>query len=173
MQPPEAWADKLVARRYFELIYPSYSKYFTRMVILYSCNDTAPKGVGASSSNRVFPNTGTSNSPMIPHYDIYREELRKAYPYLGHALWQPGPGHCPPVEVGDVGFVRTGRFHRLFNVLLPGDHPSHTLGVPENYEQLQLHYTTHIVPNEDQKITVFQSQGIIRFSGGIDIVAAG
>ena len=29
------------------------------------------------------------------------------------------------VEIGDVGFVRQGYFHRLFNILLPEDHPSH------------------------------------------------
>lgn len=70
-----------------------------------------------------------------PHYDTFREELAKAYPAFGHALREPDPGEYPSVEVGDVGFVREGQFHRLFNVLLPEDHVSHErFGVPEGHE---------------------------------------
>ncbi|KAH9163724.1 hypothetical protein EDB89DRAFT_1859852 [Lactarius sanguifluus] len=72
------------------------------------------------------------------HYDTFREELAKAYPAFGHALWEPNPGEYPPVEVGDVGFVRQGKFHRLFNALYSEDHPSNQrFGVPEDHEQLQ------------------------------------
>ena len=53
-------------------------------------------------------------------YDIFREKLVLKYPAYGHALWQPNPGeHNPAVEIGDVGFIRDGHFHRLFNVLPP------------------------------------------------------
>ncbi|KAF8258119.1 hypothetical protein EI94DRAFT_1755655 [Lactarius quietus] len=53
-----------------------------------------------------------------------------------------------PVEVGDVGFIREGRFHRLFNVLLPADDPSHrNYGVPEYHEQLTLRMEEHIIPS--------------------------
>jgi hypothetical protein len=75
------------------------------------------------------------------HYDTYREELGKAYPIFGQALWDPDPGDYPPVEVGDVGFTRRGKFHRLFNTLLREDHPSHQslgYGLPEYYEQLKI-----------------------------------
>jgi len=48
-------------------------------------------------------------------YDIFREKLVLRYPAYGHALWQPSPA----VEIGDVGFIREGHFHRLFNVLPP------------------------------------------------------
>jgi hypothetical protein len=72
-------------------------------------------------------------------YDIFREELAMKYPAYGHALWDPGPGGSyDSVEIGDVGFIREGYFHRLFNVLLPGNHPSHQDGVPQHYEQLVL-----------------------------------
>ncbi|KAI0284834.1 hypothetical protein BC826DRAFT_973174 [Russula brevipes] len=84
----------------------------------------------------------------MAHYDIFRQELAIQYPGYGHALWEPSPGVLyPPVEIGDVGFIREGQFHRLFNALLPADHPSHqNFGVPEYYEPLQLNMQQHIVP---------------------------
>jgi hypothetical protein len=74
-------------------------------------------------------------------YDIFREELVIKYPIYGHALWEPSPlagERYTAVQVGDVGFIRGGRFHRLFNVLLPADHESHGGGVPQNHEPLTL-----------------------------------
>ncbi|KAN0124794.1 hypothetical protein V8E52_001346, partial [Russula decolorans] len=57
----------------------------------------------------------------------------------GHALWEPDPGgRYTFVEIGDVGFIRQGYFHRLFNILLPEDHPSHHDGVPQHHEPLVL-----------------------------------
>jgi hypothetical protein len=82
----------------------------------------------------------------MAHYDIFRHHLVIKYPAYGHALWEPSPGDSSPaVEVGDVGFIREGRFYRLFNVLLPADDPSHeNFGVPEYHQQLMLHMKTHI-----------------------------
>lgn len=106
-----------------------------------------------------------------PHYDTFREELAKAYPAFGHALWEPNPGEYPPVEVGDVGFIREGQFHRLFNVLLPEDHESHErFGVPEGHEQLRPIVTNHInrgvlTPN------TFYSSGVTILSGGFGVLA--
>jgi hypothetical protein len=60
--------------------------------------------------------------------DIFREQLAIKYPLYGHALWEPSPRHPDkPLQVGDVGFIRKGKFHRLFllNVLLPANDPSH------------------------------------------------
>ncbi|KAI0293408.1 hypothetical protein BC826DRAFT_381343 [Russula brevipes] len=72
-------------------------------------------------------------------YDIFREEIATKYPAYGHALWKPSPGGLyHAVEVGDVGFIREGYFHRLFNILLPEGHPSHRDGVPQNHEPLEL-----------------------------------
>lgn len=78
--------------------------------------------------------------------DVFRDELAITYPGLGYAMWAPQPATDePPVEIGDVGFVWDGNFIRLFNALLPGDHPSHArFGVPENYEPLQLREQDHI-----------------------------
>jgi hypothetical protein len=70
-------------------------------------------------------------------YDIFRERLAIRYPSYGHALWEPCPRNpYRPVQIGDVGFVRRGKFYRLFNTLLSADDPSHVLGVPEYHEPL-------------------------------------
>ncbi|KAI9440174.1 hypothetical protein BJY52DRAFT_1129192 [Lactarius psammicola] len=110
---------------------------------------------------------------MAYHYDTYREELGKAYPGFGYALWEPDPGEQnTPVGVGDVGFIREGRFHRLFNALLPADHPSHeTFGVPTGHEPLRLSMPNHInrgalAPN------AFYSYGVTMVSGGFGVLAA-
>lgn len=72
-------------------------------------------------------------------YEIFREELAIKYPVYGHALWEPSPGgRYAAVQVGDVGFIREGYFHRLFNILLPADHESHRGGVPPYHEPLML-----------------------------------
>ncbi|KAI0029230.1 hypothetical protein K488DRAFT_33806, partial [Vararia minispora EC-137] len=69
---------------------------------------------------------------------IYREQL--AALHHGHALWEPDPaGLYDHVTVGDVGYVRQGHFHRLFNILLPAGDPSHdVLGVPEDFETMRV-----------------------------------
>ena len=70
-------------------------------------------------------------------YDIFRDQLAIKYPSYGHALWEPSPRLSDrPVQVGDVGFIRRGKFHRLFNALLPADDPSQERGVPEYHEPL-------------------------------------
>jgi len=108
------------------------------------------------------------------HYDIFRQGLAIKYPAYGHALWEPTPGPLfPPVEIGDVGFIRGGEFHRLFNALLPADHPSHRrFGVPEDHEPLQLNLLEHIdvgtlCPNN------FRSAGVMPLSSGVGVFASG
>ena len=75
-------------------------------------------------------------------YDIYREQLSINYPTYGHALWQPSPSNPNnPVGIGDVGFIRNGKFHRLFNALISAEDQSN---VPEHYEQLVPKFSDHI-----------------------------
>ncbi|KAH9045505.1 hypothetical protein EDB85DRAFT_1906975 [Lactarius pseudohatsudake] len=104
----------------------------------------------------------------------FRDQLAIAYPAFGHALWEPDPGkQAPPVEVGDVGFIRDGKFHRLFNALLPANHPSHeSRGVPEDHEQLQPRLRDHIdrgILNPNN----FYSHGITVVSGGLEALVPG
>ena len=81
----------------------------------------------------------------MAHYDVFRGRLATKYPAYGRALWEPSPPMLScPVEIGDVGFIREGRFHRLFNALLATDHPSHKFGVPEYHEPLIPKLTDHI-----------------------------
>jgi len=83
---------------------------------------------------------------MMAHYDVFRHHLALSYPAYGHALWEPDPGNLyPAVEIGDVGYIRQGKFRRFFNVLLPENHPSHrNFGVPEYHEPLTLSIEDHI-----------------------------
>jgi hypothetical protein len=75
-------------------------------------------------------------------YDIFREQLGIRYPTYGHALWNPSPWKSErPVKVGDVGFIRRGKFHCLFNTLCPKGEQA---DVPEGYEQLVPRSSDHI-----------------------------
>jgi hypothetical protein len=88
----------------------------------------------------------TSPSLIAMNYNIFRDELGSKYPAYGHALWEPDPGGLYDyVEVGDVGFIRKGRFHRLFNALLPEGHPKQSSRVPEYHTPLEPNMDTHIV----------------------------
>ena len=72
----------------------------------------------------------------------FRDKLAIKYPAYGHALWDP-LRHT--IEVGDVGYVLHGKFLRLFNALLPANHPSHEKsGVPESHEPLKPSIADHI-----------------------------
>jgi hypothetical protein len=101
-------------------------------------------------------------------YDIFREELGISYPAFGHALWDPSPGDLyPPVEVGDVGFIREGKFNRLFNILLPANHHTHqNFGVPEHHQSLELQIRHidrgRLDPND------FRSGEVTVVSGGVE-----
>ena len=72
---------------------------------------------------------------MTYYYDTYRDQLASLD--LGHALWDPDPaGLYDKVRVGDVGFVRKGRFLCMFNAFLPADHSTQVYGVPEGFVPL-------------------------------------
>ena len=78
-------------------------------------------------------------------YDIFREQLAIKYPSYGHALWGPTPrSPYRPVQVGDVGFILRGKFHRLFSALLPADDPSHEFGAPEYHQPLTPSLLNHL-----------------------------
>ena len=106
-------------------------------------------------------------------YHIFRDTLAIKYPDCGHALWKPSPGELyDAVEVGDVGFIRDGCFRRLFNVFLPGDHPSHQrFGVPENHQQLRLK-GPNLVYKGSEGTSDFVSRHV-SLSRGRDMYAAG
>jgi hypothetical protein len=105
--------------------------------------------------------------------DTFRKELATKYSRYGHALWEPDPGALyDTVEVGDVGYIRDGKFHRLFNVFLPEDHPSHrNNGVPEYHEELQLNMEDHIDKGRDT-CRIFCSRHVTQVSRGLQYDAS-
>ena len=105
---------------------------------------SAETEVLSASHDEHIPDYDTFHG-QIPDYDIFYKQLAIKYPSYGHALWAPSPTNPDrPVQVGDVGFIRRGKFYRLFNSLLPADDPSHELGVPENYKPLVPKLIDHI-----------------------------
>ncbi|KAI9430012.1 hypothetical protein BJY52DRAFT_94949 [Lactarius psammicola] len=109
----------------------------------------------------------------MAHYDTFRDQLAIAHPAFGYALWEPDPGEqSSPVEVGDVGYIRQGKFYRIFNALLPANHPSHeSLGVPEDHEQLRPRMQDHINRGTLSPNT-FYSYGVTVVSGGLEVHSA-
>ena len=64
----------------------------------------------------------TSRPP--PAWEIYAEELGGLG--LGYPMWYPELGTPGgEVKLGDIGYLRDGEFHLLFNCTLPEDDPSH------------------------------------------------
>ncbi|KAH8998268.1 hypothetical protein EDB86DRAFT_2850011, partial [Lactarius hatsudake] len=110
----------------------------------------------------------------MAHYNTFREQLAIAHSAFGHALWEPDPGQYPTVQVGDVGFTRDGKFHRLFNVLLPADDPSHeSRGTPDDHEPLQLGRLQDHIDRGILSPNTFYSYGVNIVSGGLEVLAAG
>jgi hypothetical protein len=93
-------------------------------------------------------------------YDIFRDQLALKYPAYGHALWEPNPwGLYSAVQVGDVGFIGEGKFHRLFNALLPEDHPSHeNFGVPEHHKPLKPRIQRHNIFTQVNSVPITFAQ---------------
>ena len=75
--------------------------------------------------------------PHLPPFNVYRDQLTALSP--GLAVWNPNPPKkiYNNVSIGDVGYLHEGTFIRMFNVMLPWNHPSNrTLGEPEFYVSL-------------------------------------
>ncbi|KAG6913582.1 hypothetical protein DXG01_005799 [Tephrocybe rancida] len=95
---------------------------------------------------------------MPAAHDIYAEqlsELRRGYPLYN---LEPNPDDGP-MQIGDVGFLRQGAFHLLFNVSRSRDDPAQRFGVPEGYEHLDLgfirSYDAALEPGPLHSRTVF------------------
>jgi hypothetical protein len=100
----------------------------------YTCGDLdvfVPRATPTSTDSVSSP------MPIDPTFNVYQDRLSDLY--HGVALWNPYPSKnvYNQVSIGDVGYLREGAFIRMFNVMLPWDHPSNrTLGHPEPYESL-------------------------------------
>ena len=74
---------------------------------------------------------------MAAAWDIYAEQLISLG--YGHPQWFPEP--CPDageIRIGDVGYLRKGRFFRIFNAMLSANDPINTRnGVPQSFEMFE------------------------------------
>ena len=75
-----------------------------------------------------------SYAGCIRSASVYAEQL--ASKGRGIPMWYPEPSGSGEVEIGDIGFLHNGGFHRLFNVTVGRDHPFNVDGVPDNFVPL-------------------------------------
>jgi hypothetical protein len=82
----------------------------------------------------------------------------------GHGLgvWVPEQ----PVDVGDVGFLANGQFHRLFNALRSEHDPTQMQGVPRSFQQLVIPAYMWSTNNNFFEPCVMQSDSVVAHSVG-------
>ncbi|KAI0743074.1 hypothetical protein C8Q80DRAFT_1192478 [Daedaleopsis nitida] len=106
--------------------------------------------------------------PTSTPWDIYAHQLFSLG--YGHPLWIPEPSfqdHSSTqreVHIGDVGYLREGEFHPLFNSTRSDSHPSNTLGVPNDFIPFD---TTNVVIRPCRKVV----QGRL-CSGSVQVIQA-
>jgi hypothetical protein len=102
-----------------------------------------------------------------PPFTIYRDHLTA----LSHglALWNPNPPNetYMKVSIGDVGYLHEGSFIRMFNVILPWNHPSNVLiGAPEPYDPLDCGPFTNIIESRFEKVDHYSRSVIEETNAG-------
>ncbi|KAG5652184.1 hypothetical protein H0H81_005983 [Sphagnurus paluster] len=99
-----------------------------------------------------------------PH-DTYTEQLsvlRK-----GHPLYYPDPAAGrPPIGIGDVGFIREGKFQFLFSATRAADDPVQVNGVPDGFVPLNLDPQTLDIHERDLEPGPLHSESVVSFAGG-------
>ncbi|KAF8513570.1 hypothetical protein BU17DRAFT_53153, partial [Hysterangium stoloniferum] len=74
---------------------------------------------------------------------------------------EPTPINYDKVRIGDVGYMRYGCFHRLFNVTLPEDHEVNKDNVPPDFVKLELGSPSEVWRLPRAGPTTLQSNDII------------
>ncbi|KAF9789175.1 hypothetical protein BJ322DRAFT_526146 [Thelephora terrestris] len=70
-----------------------------------------------------------------PAWKIYEERMERLR--YGHALWEPSPtSQHTRIRIGDVGFIREGRFHFMFSAALPRGNRTLGVDVPSTFVEL-------------------------------------
>ncbi|KAI0673302.1 hypothetical protein C8Q78DRAFT_716000 [Trametes maxima] len=101
-------------------------------------------------------------------WDIYAEQLTPLR--YGYPLWVPDPSPGkPPVQLGDVGWIREGQFLPLFNVFRDADDNQPRGAVPSGFTPLNLSDITVEGPREkiSQKVVCSRSIRQNDVSGGV------
>ena len=94
-------------------------------------------------------------------FNIYREQLTSKY--HGVALWNPNPAanlyDSARVSIGDVGYLCEGDFIRMFNVILPWNHPSNRkLGEPDVFRSLEQDNFVNVRSSESHQVEHYSPQ---------------
>jgi hypothetical protein len=88
------------------------------------------------------------------HHAVYQDHLSSRS--HGLALWDPNPPKSiyNNVSIGDVGYLESGKFSRMFNVTLPWDHPSNGMlgGRPEPYDLLNNGQFTNTIESQFDEV---------------------
>ena len=100
-------------------------------------------------------------------FNVYRDQLSARS--HGLALWNPKPPKeiCNNVSIGDVGYLDGGMFIRVFNVMLPWDHPSNRLlGNPEPYDPLDGGPFTNTIEAQFDEVVLISRSVTARINAG-------
>lgn len=122
---------------------------------------TKARGAGCEQ----HPGKSLQNSRNA-HFDVYNEELlARRY---GHALWYPEPYQSRVTHIGDVGFIREGRFHALFNTMHFADMSGNPVDMPEGFVPLlpgdaRSHRVSHFLPAGPVVSESVQSMQLIQY----------
>ena len=97
---------------------------------------------------------------------VYAAELQRyGGVWLGHALWYPSPDRGEEVQIGDVGFVKEGRFRRFFNVVTEDGFIDGKR--PENFTPLK--YTTALQDGRTMNTTPIVSKSVTIIEASADM----
>ncbi|KAF9777464.1 hypothetical protein BJ322DRAFT_573293 [Thelephora terrestris] len=79
----------------------------------------------------------------------------------GHALWEPAPtSKYTRISIGDVGFIRQGRFHLLFSAGIPLGERERGVDVPNTFEPLEVGTTEAGEPRDPGCLAARTSQQV-------------
>ncbi|KAF8589934.1 hypothetical protein K439DRAFT_1303893, partial [Ramaria rubella] len=84
---------------------------------------------------------------------------------------EPAPQEYDKVNIADVGYVRQGCFHRLFNAALSADHAANKDGVPRDFIPLDLGRSSTTIWRQPRVPRALHTQNINAKGAGIDISA--
>lgn len=158
---PQQWASALKGR----LLSSSASTFHRN----YSRDEISVKATPTSKSSV------STSIPIDAPSNIYWDQLSA----LSHgiALWNPNSPKTTynNVSIGDVGYVHDGTFIRMFNVTLPWDDPSNrTLGNPDPYEHVHVHYISPVNTQERRFHSVeHYSRSVFAMENPVSVPATG
>ncbi|TBU25438.1 hypothetical protein BD311DRAFT_669637 [Dichomitus squalens] len=103
-------------------------------------------------------------------WDIYADSL--FHLGFGYPVWKPDPAPgCGEVDIGDVGWLENGEFHKLFNTTKAPDDPQ-PRGIPDGYRTFDVERAFIHGPREEIQQSVLCSRSIERLDASAGLTAA-